>query len=104
MFISSYHSQNVICIPDGTPYLIGWSGSGSSISVNMPGLSATVFDFDSALAMTDGNNDDAEFLTALIWKKLREEISAGNNAVSVDDIIKKIGDICDSILNRLGDE
>lgn len=104
MFISSYHSQNFVFIPDGTPYLIGRSGFGSSVSVNMPGLSATVFDFDSALAMTDGNNDDAEFLTALIWKKLREEISAGNNAVSVDDIIKKIGDICDSILNKLGDE
>ena len=104
MFISSYHSQKVIFIPDGAPYLIGRNGSGGSVSVNMPGLSATVFDFDSALAMTDGNNDDAEFLTALIWKKLREEISAGNNAVSVDDIIKKIGDICDSILNKLGDE
>lgn len=104
MFILSYRSQNVLCIPDGTPYLIGRNGSGSSVSVNMPGLSATVFDFDSALAMTDGSDDDAEFLTALIWKELREELSEGNSAVSIDDIIKKIGDMCDSILNELGDK
>lgn len=91
----SYHSQTTVYISD-EHFSVERTGDDSSIVLSVSGFSDSVslFDFGTALNIADGDTENAELITRLIYEFVQRDISSGCNVISVDQIIKEISRLC----------
>lgn len=98
----SYHSQTTVYISD-EHFSVERTGDDSSIVLSVPGFSDSVslFDFGTALNIADGDTEDAELITQLIYEFVQRDISSGCNVISVDQIIKETSRLCRQSIYKL---
>lgn len=98
----TYHSQTTVYISD-EHFSVERTGTDSSIVLSVPGFSdsVTLFDFGTAMSIADGDTENAELVTQLIYEFVQRDISGGRDVISVDHIIKEISGLCRQSIYKL---
>ena len=98
----TYHSQTTVYISD-EHFSVERTGTDSSIVLSVSGFSdsVTLFDFGTAMSIADGDTENAELVTQLIYEFVQRDISGVCDVISVDHIIKEISGLCRQSIYKL---
>lgn len=98
----TFHSQTTVYISD-EHFSVERTGTDSSIVLSVSGFSdsVTLFDFGTAMSIADGDTENAELVTQLIYEFVQSDISGGCDVISVDHIIKEISGLCRQSIYKL---
>lgn len=98
----TYHSQTTVYISD-EHFSVERTGDDSSIVLSVSGFSdsVTLFDFGTAMNIADGDTENAELITRLIYEFVQRDIFSGCDVISVDHIIKEISRLCRQSIYKL---
>ena len=98
----SYHSRTTVYISD-EHFSVERTGDDSSIVLSVSGFSdsVTLFDFGTAMNIADGDTENAELITRLIYEFVQRDIFSGCDVISVDHIINEISRLCRQSIYKL---